>query len=36
MGELEFVYRFGFADGGKEEVVVRLGRATLEPCPEAH
>lgn len=34
MGDLEFIYRFGFADGGKEEVVIGLDRATLEPCPE--
>lgn len=36
MGELEFVYRFGFADGGKEDVAVRLDQATLESHPEAH
>lgn len=35
MAELEFIYRFEFAAGGREEVVVRLDKATLEPCPGA-
>lgn len=32
MDELEFIYRFEFAAGGNEKVVVRLDKATLEPC----
>lgn len=34
MDELEFIYRFEFAAGDKEEVVVRLDKATLEPCSD--
>lgn len=36
MGTREFVYRFGFADGGQEEVIVRLDKETLESCPETN
>lgn len=36
MGELKFVYRFAFADGGKEEITVVLNKTTLEPHPESN
>jgi hypothetical protein len=32
MNKLEFIYRFEFSAGCREEVVVSLDKATLEPC----
>ena len=36
MDELEFTYRFDFAAADREKVVVRLDKATLEPCGGAN